>query len=387
MTRRLTALVMLIGLVAVSCTVTTTPSTTTTTFPPGATAPVVNSFAPDSAIQTAPAVVALKWSVADPQGTSLTCTIDGNGDGTVDVTVTGCQGTGSRNVVLPTVGNATARLTVSDGTETATATTPLAIIAGPTEPFNIEVRPVAPLDPAVQAAFDAAAARWESIVVRGIPDIANANLAASTCLAGSAPINSIDDLIIDVEVAPNDGPGGILGSAGPCIIGSGDQLARVGEMSFDSADVANLLAAGQFDEVVLHEMGHILGIGTLWDQFPGLTSGFTGTTPRFLGAKAVAEWNTLGRTGTVPVEADGGAGTAYAHWDETTFDNELMTGYLNSGANPLSRMTIASLGDLGYHVDVSQADPYTLPGAGLRAGADGVTTTGRELLTRPIGSV
>ena len=38
-----------------------------------------------------------------------------------------------------------------------------------------------------------------------------------------------------------------------------------------------------------------------------------------------------------------------------------MTGWLNAGANPLSRVTAASLADLGYQVDLSAADSYTPP--------------------------
>jgi hypothetical protein len=44
-----------------------------------------------------------------------------------------------------------------------------------------------------------------------------------------------------------------------------------------------------------------------------------------------------------------------------------MTGFYNSGgANPLSAITIAALGDLGYTVSVSAADAYTVS-ASLRA--------------------
>ena len=49
----------------------------------------------------------------------------------------------------------------------------------------------------------------------------------------------------------------------------------------------------------------------------------------------------------VPVEGDGGSGTRDSHWDEETFDNEIMTGYINQ-ANYLSEMTVASLEDIGY---------------------------------------
>lgn len=39
--------------------------------------------------------------------------------------------------------------------------------------------------------------------------------------------------------------------------------------------------------------------------------------------------------------------------------SELMTGYLSSGPSPLSRITVATLEDLGYTVDYSTADTFT----------------------------
>ena len=35
-----------------------------------------------------------------------------------------------------------------------------------------------------------------------------------------------------------------------------------------------------------------------------------------------------------------------------------MTGYIRSGTNPLSRLTVRALQDLGYIVDVARAEPY-----------------------------
>jgi Leishmanolysin len=63
----------------------------------------------------------------------------------------------------------------------------------------------------------------------------------------------------------------------------------------------------------------------------------------------------------VPVENTGGPGTADSHWRETVFRNELMSGFIAEPGNPLSRMTVASLGDLGYEVDLEAAEPYVLP--------------------------
>ena len=34
-----------------------------------------------------------------------------------------------------------------------------------------------------------------------------------------------------------------------------------GSRIFDSADVGNLEAEGTFDDVILHEMGHVVGVG------------------------------------------------------------------------------------------------------------------------------
>ena len=38
-----------------------------------------------------------------------------------------------------------------------------------------------------------------------------------------------------------------------------------------------------------------------------------------------------------------------------------MSGFVASAGNPLSRMTAASLTDLGYVVDMNAAEPYSLP--------------------------
>jgi hypothetical protein len=38
-----------------------------------------------------------------------------------------------------------------------------------------------------------------------------------------------------------------------------------------------------------------------------------------------------------------------------------MTGYLSAGNNPLSKLTVRSLVDLGYTVKVENADSYTIP--------------------------
>jgi hypothetical protein len=151
---------------------------------------------------------------------------------------------------------------------------------------------------------------------------------------------TIDDITITARLVAIDGVGGILGQAGPTSIRVGSFLPATGLIEFDSADAASYQAAGLFDDIVLHEMLHTIGFGTIWSNL-GLYSGGS-----FNGWRA----NVAYPSGAlIPVELDGGAGTAWSHWDEETFGNELMTGYID-GDNYLSYMTIASLGDLGYNV-------------------------------------
>jgi Leishmanolysin len=171
----------------------------------------------------------------------------------------------------------------------------------------------------------------------------------------------IDDLSITAELTNIDGVGGILGQAGPTALRTGSYLPAAGSMQFDIADATTYQAQGLFDDIVLHEMMHTVGFGTIW-SYKGLLTGAGGDNPLFTGSKALAAYQTLfsasGATG-VPVEQDGGSGTRDSHWDEQTFNGELMTGYIgykdSTGTvqlhDTLSYMSVASLGDLGYTLD------------------------------------
>ena len=76
----------------------------------------------------------------------------------------------------------------------------------------------------------------------------------------------IDDISITATLEAIDGVGGVLGSAGPREIrGDGTYLPSSGAMRFDIADADDMLANGQWESVVLHEMMHALGFGTLWN--------------------------------------------------------------------------------------------------------------------------
>jgi len=196
--------------------------------------------------------------------------------------------------------------------------------------YNIEITFQGTWTTALKNAFIASAEAISDYIMGDIP-----NVLYQTRL--------IDDLAITAELVSIDGTGGILGQAGPTAIRTGSYLPATGTMQFDSADATYYASIGLFDDIVLHEMLHTVGFGTIW-TYKGLLNGNGTSSPTFNGALANAAYQ---GTALIPVENSGGSGTAYSHWEETVFTNELMTGYINND-NTLSYMTIASLGDLGY---------------------------------------
>ncbi len=234
--------------------------------------------------------------------------------------------------------------------------------------------------------FEQAATRWEGVITA---DLANATVNKAANLCGQnepAYSGTVDDVVIYANVGPRDGAGGVLASAGPCLVRSGG-VTSYGVMNFDSADSSG----PDLYETILHEMGHVLGLGTLWTRF-GLTNYSSGcpAAPRYTGASARSEWNALGGAGDVPVENGGGGGTACGHWDEETFNTELMTGYSEGSASePLSRMTAGSLQDMGYGVNKGAADPYSLPACSPTCSQVAPQMDGslaeQEILLEPVG--
>jgi Leishmanolysin len=247
--------------------------------------------------------------------------------------------------------------------------------------YDIDLQIVGSPSAELQAALEFAVSRWEKVVTGDLEDISG-TIEANSCGSNPAFSGAIDDVLMFAGVADVDGPNGILAQAGPCFIRTSSGLTIAGTLIFDSADVDGF--SGQLDAIAVHEMGHILGVGTLWETF-GLLRGAGTDNPRFSGSQARLEYRALGGRGRVPVENIGGQGTRDGHWRESVFDNELMTGFLNDGFNPLSRLTIASLGDLGYSVDLGAADDYALPSINLQA-ASSKLELNTELL-KPVARV
>lgn len=227
--------------------------------------------------------------------------------------------------------------------------------------FKIDVAFQGGLTASQQAAFVAAAARWERVVVKPLPAVKVNGIVTTGCR-------------IEARGAVIDGGGGILGMAGPTRLrpnlssmGKAAYLPCAGMMTFDTADLVSMERDGTLVDVITHEMGHVLGIGTVW-QRKGVLAGAGSLNPIFVGLACRHEWHNIGGLGNdVPVENTGGGGTRDSHWRERQLRNELMTGWVSPAGtkNPLSAITIGSLADLGYDVDLSAADPFVVGAAML----------------------
>ncbi len=198
-------------------------------------------------------------------------------------------------------------------------------------------------------------------------------------------------LVINISTPLLDGVNGVLGQAGPDTVAYYDDnplgapthalwYTDVGIMEFDSADIG-LMSDSSFYGVVLHEMLHVLGVGTLWEFNNNVNNTvyqlYTAGSGAYTGPNALNAWRTEFNQPlavAVPVELDGGVGTAQGHWNEQfnggvnvgvvsnltglDFQYELMTGWANQPFY-LSTVTLGSLDDLGYQVDYSKAGLVT----------------------------
>jgi hypothetical protein len=253
--------------------------------------------------------------------------------------------------------------------------------------FNVDVRFFGPApSEAAEAAFDEAAARIRATIVGDIPDVNipatrnGAGIDISFCGVNGVIVNEvIDDVLIYASIAPIDGTGHILASASVCVIRNQSRITTVGVMKFDVADIDALISTDRLSSVVLHEMLHVVGFGTIWTDTrrPGgvLLSGAGTDNPRYTGSFGISACGMAGGTGACGggVAVEGlpfTSGTADSHWRESIFDNELMTGFVEAQgiSMPMSAITIQSLADAGYAVNLFAGEQYAVPfSAGVSA--------------------
>lgn len=256
-------------------------------------------------------------------------------------------------------------------------------------PYHIEIIYSPEVSALERNVVDLAIAHWRRIITT---DIGAAQIGAAGGSCGTnaiAPNDIVHGLRIYVKDIAMASTSNLLAAAGVCYVNS-NLFPVVATFSWNTTQAANILTAGEV--IATHELGHAMGFGTLWPT-ESLLVGAGTSDPFFIGTQARAMFGSTFGAGylgnSIPVENTGGPGTADAHWRETIFNHELMTGFISAGANPLSAVTIAQFADLGYTVDMSQAEIFTgnilAPGSAMPATSR--LSLGDDVIRLPIRSV
>ena len=218
-------------------------------------------------------------------------------------------------------------------------------------PFNIDLVFLGDFLEEEREIWHHAAKHWEAAIHTEHPDYTFSDAWSGTC--GDQPINILSgEQIDDLRIYVTKSDDGYRMSGAPIALHA-SSLPVIGciqvspLLSYSFQVIAN---AG------LHEIGHVLGIGTIWHD-SGMLRDLNGDT-HFAGPQAIAAFDQAGGTdyqdAKVPTERDG------IHWRGSILSGELMT-LIRSDEWALSAITLQTLSDLGYSVDLSAADPYVLP--------------------------
>ncbi len=175
----------------------------------------------------------------------------------------------------------------------------------------------------------------------------------------------------------------IAGAGGPCVVRA-NGLPLLGTITLNKFRVPEL-SDQKLDDLLQHEVGHVLGLGTVWGNGTraGLVSGDTGSKdPIFVGPAALAAFDRIGGSAQfggrrVPLEL-----RLLGHWRGDAFAGEVMAPVLSPGAQPTSAVTVAALRDIGWDVETEAYEDYALPEASrtLAGVAPRVAGTTRESL-------
>ena len=260
--------------------------------------------------------------------------------------------------------------------------------------LNLELRYLGTQPSAAQkVALEAAARFWEGAITRGLPDLPIPT-SDWKCAADDPDLfgEYVDDLLIYVRLGAVEGPDVVAESSICARRARADGgLPFIGSITFDATELAKLEQHRFLERAAMRQIAYVLGFGLLWDEVPfellkeaSVAAGgavAAGRDSHFAGEEAVRAFDESGGAAydgaKVPVENGTmkyGSGALDLHWRESVFGTELMTTALESATAPVSKVTLASLADLGYEVDYGRAELYRLPASG--AGADPAAAAG-----------
>lgn len=111
-----------------------------------------------------------------------------------------------------------------------------------------------------------------------------------------------------------------------------------------------------WDDVIEHEIGHVLGLpsATKWQNAIIYTGSGTFLSASAFPETAQAYYDLVdGATGNIPLQASG------SHWDESTFTTELMTPSIGTEPELItSILTLTAMKELGWNIDLTQAEDF-----------------------------
>ncbi len=218
-----------------------------------------------------------------------------------------------------------------------------------------------------------AVTRWQKIINGSLPapeTVSRKRLLEKCNIHINETEMVIDDIVIFIRTKEIDGPWGTVGSASWCVLDN-NNMPRVGFIIIDSDDIDRYARLRLMEALMVHEIGHSLGIGTIWEiknsqgkYIRQWVTPETKSTPWFFerpNAQLAESELTENPLGPFPqVEDVGGDGSARCHWKYEKYPGEVMTQGMHYGKPVVSILTIRSLADLGYEVDVTQADKLVL---------------------------
>ena len=226
-------------------------------------------------------------------------------------------------------------------------------------PFSIELKYEITPSAEIVSYFEAAKQKWMEIITTekfGKRMSLNkyecgCNGIKWTCSRRSL---SFTGLLIYVKITDIDGVGSRAGQTAICR--TLNNFVRIAMIQLDRADLIALQNVRMIMDVILHEMGHAVGLGGTWGRF-----NLVDEDGEYMGQFGNSGHKMLGLSGNALVEQKGGAGSIRSHWRESVYGSELMTPILMFyERHPISILTIQALRDLGHDVNKSYVlEKYT----------------------------
>lgn len=215
-----------------------------------------------------------------------------------------------------------------------------------------------PLPLRVILSMERVSSKWRR-VIRASPQGEFVQLRAGECrnvLPVSQFVTGVR-VLITLDTLPRN----VAGFGGPCVVRP-DGLPLLGTVRLNILSYESF-SDQKLDDLLMHEVGHVLGLGTAWGRGTrlGLVSGDTGSVdPIFVGPAALASFGLLGRSATfagrrVPLEL-----RSLGHWRGDAFAGEVMAPTLSTVAQPVSAVTVAALRDIGWAVELEAYEEFTL---------------------------